>query len=89
MVCVVWMHDVWWVFSHNGITQRIIGSTGTYTYRDVAPDELNLNKQSLEQTDCVKGPKKKCLPKSVILWYWFLYLIPCGSYNPDFLVVDS
>ena len=49
------------MFSHNGITQKIIGSMGTYTYGDVAPDELNLNKQLLEQTDCVKsvkGPKK-------------------------------
>ena len=43
---------------NNGINQQIIGSTGNYTYGDVTPDEVNPNKQSLEQTDCVKGPNK-------------------------------
>ena len=48
---------VWWVFSHNGITQRIIGSMGTDTYRRVAHDDANLNTQNLDQTECVKWPK--------------------------------
>ena len=55
---VMCVHDVWRVFSHNGIIQQIIGSMGNYTYGDVTPDEVNLNMQSLEQTDCLKGLKK-------------------------------
>ena len=56
-MCVVWVHDMQWVFSHNGITQQIIGSMGTNTYGSVAHDEENLNKQNLDQTECVNWSK--------------------------------
>ena len=79
-MCVVWVHDVWWVFNHNGITQQIIGSMGTNTYRSVAHDEENLNMQNLDQTECVKWPKIMNVSQNQSFW-------TSSAYIPVFTVV--
>jgi hypothetical protein len=58
IMCVMCVKDALCVFSHHGVTPWILGSTGSYTYGDVAGDQANWKEQWLEWTEYVKWLKK-------------------------------